>query len=317
MVEIVRTWMKSTRLLAVNALAVVALATAQAAVVSTTVHGFTSHELDPMIAVGDLIAGQLGAELPPLRGWHPANTDPLDHLPAFTDGAGVLASGLTGLLNDFPDDGIPTKTVRYSFPATDISSLSILTGNNGGDGRIFSTTVVRYSINEGATFDLLGYFQSDPSGTINNAGTTPRYYSTMVSIYDDASPLLRAGVTDLIFELYAVDNTGGQMRDPFGGFNPFTETDDGLNVPNSSPLVLEIDVLEMPPRLSAILSGTNLELVWLSRATSSFVQAASQLSTPDWADLDPQPVIQREGITNKTSIATGSAPRFFRLRVQP
>ena len=38
-----------------------------------------------------------------LPGWHPANTNPADQLSAFTDGAGMLSSGLTGLLNDnFP-----------------------------------------------------------------------------------------------------------------------------------------------------------------------------------------------------------------------
>jgi hypothetical protein len=309
--------MKFAKSLAFSGLVVVALATAQAGMVSTTVHGLNSHELDPMIAVSDLIAGQIGQELPPLYGWHSVNTDPADQLPAFTDGSGVLASGLTGLLNDFPAAGTPAKTVQYSFPATDISRVQIYTGNNGGDGRIFSTTVVRYSVDEGTNFALLGYFQSDPSGTINNSGSSPRYYSTMVSIYDDASPLLQAGVTDLIFELYAVDNTLGEMRDPFDGVNTFTGTDDGLTAPNTSPLVWEIDVVETPPRLLANLSGTDLELTWLSRATNVFVQAASQLSSPGWTNLDPQPLIQRDGITNRTSIATGSAPQFFRLSIEP
>jgi len=308
--------MKSATSLGVIGLVVVALATAQAGVVSTTVHGLTSHELDPMIAVSDLIEGQIGQELPPLYGWHPANANPADQLAAFTDGAGVLASGLTGLLNDFPAPGTPAKTGRYSFPATDISRLQVYTGNNGGDGRIFSTTVVRYSVDEGTNFALLGYFQSDPSGTVNNSGSSPRYYSTMVSIYDDANPLLQAGVTDLIFELYAVDNTQGQMRDPFDGVNPFTGVDDGLSAAIESPLVWEIDVLETPPRLWANLSGADLNLTWLSRATNSFVQAASQLASPDWADLVPQPAIQRDGITNRTSIITGSVPRFFRIRAQ-
>ena len=106
--------------------------------------------------------------------------------------------------------------------------------------------MVSYSVNGGGTFDVLGYFQSDPSGTLNNAGSTPRYYSTMVSIYDDASPLLQAGVTDLVFDLYAVDNTGGQMRDPFDGVNPFTGLDDGLNAAFVSPLIWELDVVPIP-----------------------------------------------------------------------
>jgi len=226
------------------------VAIAQAGVVSTTVHGMDSHQLDPLISVGDVIAGQLGIELAPMNGWHPANSDPADQLAAFTDGAGVLGSGLTGLLNDFPGAGVPAKTVRYSFTATDISGLRILSGNNGGDGRIFSTTVVRYSDNGGSSFNLLGYFQSDPSGTIN-PGTS---FSTMVTIYDDASPILRAGVTDIIFELYSVDNTGAQMRDPFDGLNPFTGTDDGLTAAFVSPLIWELDVVQVPePTTPALL----------------------------------------------------------------
>jgi hypothetical protein len=241
--------MKPAKFMVFGGLLAFTFATAQAAVTSSTVHGLTPGELDPMIAVGDLISGQIGVELAGDLGWHPANTDPADQLPAFTDGVGDL-SGLTGLLNDFPPAGAPTKRVQYTLPgATDISRLQILSGNGGGDGRIFSTTVVSYSVNNGGSFNPLGssgYFQSDPSGTLNNAGSSPRYYSTMVSIYDDSSPLLQAGVTDLIFEFYGVDNTLGQMRDPFDGVNPFTGFDDGLTAPNTSPLIWEIDVLPIP-----------------------------------------------------------------------
>jgi hypothetical protein len=131
--------------------------------------------------------------------------------------------------------------------------------------------------------------------------------------------MLATEVTHIEFDFYSVDNTQGQMRDPFDGVNPFTGTDDGLSAAISSPLVWEIDVLgsDSPPRLSANLSGTDLELTWLSRATNFFVQGASQLSPTNWVDLDPQPVIQSTGVTNTTSIAAGSAPRFFRLRVEP
>jgi hypothetical protein len=91
----------------------------------------------------------------------------------------------------------------------------------------------------------LGYFQSDPSGTINNEsteGVIPNA-ATLVSIFDDAAPLMLTGVTNLQIDLYAVDNTQGQMRDPFEGVNPFTGIDDGLTGPNTSPIVWEIDVL--------------------------------------------------------------------------
>ncbi len=55
----------------------------------------------------DLIQGLIAVELPGDRGWHSVNTDPLDRLPAFTDGQGMRATGLTGLLNDFPGAGLP------------------------------------------------------------------------------------------------------------------------------------------------------------------------------------------------------------------
>lgn len=242
--------MKLLKSLTLSSLLLLAVATAPAAVTSSTVHGAGSHDLDAMISASDLIAGQLGTEVAPLLGWHPANAIPADQLPAFTDGAGLLGSGLTGLLNDFPGAGVPAKTVRYSFPASGISSLHILTGNNGADGRIFSTTVVRYSDNGGGSFNLLGYFQSDASGSINSGSTANR--STLVSIYDDSSPLLKAGVTDLIFELYAVDNTAGQMRDPFDGVNPFTGLDDGLSAAFVSPLVWELDAVAAVPEPSTL-----------------------------------------------------------------
>lgn len=232
--------------------AVLASASLPAAVVSSTAHGAGSGDFNATIAVNDLIAGQLGTELAPFKGWHPANSAPADQLPAFTDGAGLLGSGLTGLLNDFPGAGVPAKTVQYSFPASDISSFHILTGNNGADGRIFSTTVIRYSDNGGSSFNLLGYFQSDPSGT-SNLGT---FRSTLVTIFDDVNPILLSDVTDVIFELYAVDNTGGQMRDPFDGVNPYTSLDDGLSAAFVSPLVWELDVVAVPePSSWALFAG--------------------------------------------------------------
>jgi hypothetical protein len=73
---------------------------------------------------------------------------------------------------------------------------------------------------------------------------------------------------------------------------------------------------DSPPRVSANLVGNDLQLAWYSSAAGFVVEAATQLTSPDWADLDPQPVIQRDGITNTTSVAIGG-PQFFRLRVEP
>jgi hypothetical protein len=266
----------------------------------------------------DLIQGLIPTELPGDRGWHSANTDPLDQLPAFTDGIGIRATGLTGLLNDFPGAGQPAKLIQYALPVpSDIDEIRVFTGNNGRDGRVFHTYTVRFSSDWAQTFSDPIYVQSHPSGTLNNPANNQ--WRVVLSQLTNSLGHLAREVTHIEFDFYSVDNTGGEMRDPFDGINPFTGTDDGLNAAFVSPLVWEIDVLgaDSPPRLAASRSGAELQLAWLSRATNVAVQAATRLASPDWADLSPQPAIQRDGITNMTSILAGSAPRFFRLRGGP
>ncbi|GMU22177.1 MAG: hypothetical protein AMXMBFR13_22650 [Phycisphaerae bacterium] len=235
------------------------------AVTTSTDHGAQANSLDGMIRVGDVISGLTATELAGDTGWHPANGDPLDHLPAFTDDAGIRASGLTGLLNDFPGAGNPAKLVEYDLGgAIDIAEIGILTGNNGRDGRVFSTTVINYSTDNGSNFEMLGYFQSDPSGTLNN---TQQIGSTYLTVSDDASATLLPGVTHLQFLFFAVDNGGGQMRDPYDGVNPYTGADDGLTAAHTSPLVLEIDVVQVPePGALVLLSIAGLLLRRRSRA---------------------------------------------------
>ncbi|MBN1853506.1 MAG: PEP-CTERM sorting domain-containing protein [Pirellulales bacterium] len=239
----------------ITCLAILILAaSANAAVTSVTIHGATSTSLNDQIIVGDILSGMIPTVLPVDTGWHPANTDPLDQLPAFTDDGGIRGTGLTGLLNDFPGAGIPAKRVQYDLNApTDISQIQILSGNNGKDGRIFSTTVISLSTDGGSNFSQLGYFQSDPSGTINTGPDA--FGATLVKITDDGGGLLASGVTNLIFEFFAVDNTGGQMRDPFDGVNPYTGIDDTLSAAFVSPLILEIDAIPEPSSILLILGG--------------------------------------------------------------
>jgi len=255
------------RLFAWAHLVAAAMATAACgAVTFTTTHGLGAHDLDGMMSSSDLIHGLIATELSGDKGWHPANTNPADRLPAFTDGVGVLSSNLTGLLNDFPGAGAPAKLIQYDLGGTfDISGINIFSGNkNDADGRVFSTTVIRYSTNNGGSFSTLGYFQSDPSGSINNEdlfGSEPFITEnrvTQVSIFDDAAAALLSGVTNLQFDFYATNNTQGQMRDAWGSttdavsaadptnpdnINPFTGVSDGLTGAISSPLIWEIDVL--------------------------------------------------------------------------
>lgn len=227
----------------VVALSFVTASSVNAAVTSNTVHGAESFSLDGLIFSNDALSGLIPTELAGDQGWHPANTNPADQLPVFTDDLG--GAGLDGLLNDnFP--GLPVKRVQYDLPgATDIPGLQILTGNEGADGRVFSTTVISYSTDNGSNFTQLGYFESDLPGTLNN-GAPGQWESTLVRIFDDSSADLITGATNLIFEFYSVDNTGGQYRDPFDGVNPFTLIDDGLTAAFVSPLVWEIDVIPEP-----------------------------------------------------------------------
>ncbi len=253
----------------------------KAAVTSTTQHGTTVNSFDSMISSTDLIEGKKTLDTDvyvnpsdsfghaSLPGWHPANTNPADQLSAFTDGVGMLSSGLTGLLNDnFPVEqasGRPAKIVEYPFDTpVDIGRINILSGNrNNADGRIFSTTYIEYSTNNGFTYQPLGYFQSDPSGTINSETApvpplSPAQKSTLVSVFDNANGTMLSGVTSIIFNFYSVDNTFGEMRDPFDGVNTITGLDDGLSAAFESPLILEIDVLPPAPPVIGDYNGNGI-----------------------------------------------------------
>ena len=233
--------------------------TAQGAIVSKTTHGDARLVgLEKPVAVGDLLSGRIATEGPEDRGWHSVNTAPADQLAAFTDDKVLIrADGhpYYGLLNDFPDDGKPTKQVDYDLGGTKkIDELRIFTGNQDANGRIFCTVQVFSSVN-GTDFTPIGpnqgYYQSDPSGSINTQGNPANisgdpnkpYASTLLRIYDDTGVPLVLRATHLRFYFYGVDNTQGQMRDPFDAVNTFTGVDDTLLKPNTSPLVWEIDAL--------------------------------------------------------------------------
>ena len=238
------------------------------AITATATRGEFAHDLDGQISDSDLLKDLIATELAGDQGWHPANPasanslDP-NGLPAFTEGDGEIGSGLTGLLNDFPGAGVPTKLLEYDLGGTfDLDQINILTGNaNDADGRIFSTFVIRVSTNNGASYSPLGgivpnfgggfttnnfgYYQSDASGLINNVtgipGTTEDM-ANLVEISDDGAAPIATGVTNLQIDFYSVDNTLGEMRDPFDGPNPLSGLDDGLSAAFVSPLVWEIDV---------------------------------------------------------------------------
>lgn len=237
--------------LALLALAVFALAPLANANVTTTQGNLA--DLAEGISSTDLIQGLIATELPGDQGWHPANTDPNDQLPALTDGAADL-SGLTGLLNDFPGSGQPAKRLRYDLPApADVAEVRVFSMAPGMDGRLFHTYTVEFSSDSGGSWSDPIYVQSHPSGTTN--GGQWKYALTQLTATGGGS--LATNVDALRFDLYAADNTADQARDPFDGVNPFTLVDDSLTAAFVSPAILEIDVVEVPEpaSLAALLTG--------------------------------------------------------------
>ena len=245
--------------------AVVLASASRAAITLTTLHGpdgdFDHTVFDSLLSDTDVIAGMIATERPGDNGWHPANTNPADRLPAFTDGQGGVRT-LTGLLNDFPGEGSPTKLLQYDLPApTNIGGINILAGNsNDFDGRVFVNVRILTSTDNGANFTPLGgfvpgvgansegYYESDEPLAINRElGAGDGFLetlSTFMQIADDASSPIALGVTNIQFDFYSTNNTAGWHWDAFDGVNPFSGFDDGMAEAVSSPLIWEIDVLE-------------------------------------------------------------------------
>ncbi len=263
----------------------------------------------------DLIQGLIATELPGDLGWYPANTDPADQLPAFTDSLGMRVSGLTGLLSDYPGTGNPAKRIRYALPApADIKEVRVFSGNNGRDGRVFHTYTVRFSTDGGQSFTAPIYVQSHTSGTVNSASVNN--WRVVLSQLTDTGGRLAARVTHLDLDFYAVGNIDGEMRDPDDGLNPFTGFDDTYTVAYVSPLIWEIDVLGQysAPILTATRTGNSLAIIWVGLTNGATLEVATNLTAPAWLDLSPQPAITSNGNTNTAQIVIGSGAKYFRVK---
>lgn len=250
----------STPMLRIASLtAAILFATTANAAINVAVTQGEEGDLAALYSSTDLIQGLIATELPGDTGWHPANTNPADQLPALTDGIG--GNGVAGLLNDFPGAGNPTKVIQYDLLApTDINEIRIFSGNDGRDGRVFHTYTVEFSTNNGADWSSPIYVQSHPSGTLNNA--LNNQWRVVLSQLTDTAGSLATDVTNLKFDFYSVDNTAGEMRDPFDGLNPFTGADDGLTAAFVSPLIWEIDVIQVPePATFALIAGALMLLI--------------------------------------------------------
>lgn len=217
------------------------------------------------VSNSDLIAGMIATNTI-ATGWHPATPGGLQYREgALTDGDNWLSipnGNLAGLINDFPGNGMPAQRFRYTFSETmNISSIGVLTGNDGRDGRIFHTYAV-YGILGGGPRSLIAYVESAQLGNLNNADHEAS--REMATILGRTGGWL-ATVDALEFDFYAVDNTGGQYRDAWNGVNPFTGIDDGLTAAFVSPIVREIDVFGEPVPEPATLAALGLGALVLMR----------------------------------------------------
>ncbi|MFW5697943.1 MAG: hypothetical protein ACOCX1_05240, partial [Fimbriimonadaceae bacterium] len=69
-----------------------------------------------------------------------------------TDGIRINSDSVDGLLNDFPGSGNPALVMQYDFgTATNIGALRLHSGNDGRDGRVFHSYLLRFST-DGTTF---------------------------------------------------------------------------------------------------------------------------------------------------------------------
>lgn len=177
-----------------------------------------------------------------LGGFHSLNTDPADHEPAFTDGAGLGA--LTGLLRDFPGANVPAWSgywvLRNGSPVH-LSEVRVFSGNLDRDGRVYHH------------YDL--YVTSDPQPGAASAWTLLReeiapasfgdnnaaglYEAASTRVTADQGGWLAEGVTGLRLDFFAVTSTSPWFNDDWP---PCTDGDrDGAIAAYASPLIYEVD----------------------------------------------------------------------------
>jgi hypothetical protein len=72
-----------------------------------------------------------------------------------------------------------------------------------------------------------------------------------------------------------------------------------------------------PPILGISRSGTDVVLGWPESVTAVVVQSAPKVTSPDFSDLDPQPLVEVVDKMNRTALPVDSANTFYRLRKAP
>jgi len=174
-------------------------------------------------------------------GWHPANTNPADQEPAFTDGAGL--AGLAGLLNDFPGAATPAISVVWDLGGpTDIGEIRVFSGNAGADGRIFHNYDAYVTYDSTPTTVSLWtpmVFQVTPTDIPGDNNASDQ--ASLSVIQSNGSSHLAYGATGLRMDFYSVSNTAKAFWDPYDPSDVKHDIDG--QVPTiESPLITEVDV---------------------------------------------------------------------------
>jgi putative glycosyl hydrolase len=175
-------------------------------------------------------------------GFHPANTNPADQEPAFTDGAGLGA--LTGLLADYPGQNTPAWSGFWALAGggtVDLREVRVFSGNAGKDGRVFHH------------YDL--YVTSDPAPSASSAwaplrqevtsaafGTSNASHSIqamLTRLSDPSGGSLATGITALRLDFYSVSGNDNLFHDDWDACNG--DDRDGAGAAFQSPLIYEVD----------------------------------------------------------------------------
>jgi hypothetical protein len=208
-------------------------------------------------------------------GFHPVNTDPADHEPALTDGAGLDGSP-AGLLADFPGQNTPAWSGFWVLDGgrrVDLREVRVFSGNTGKDGRVFHH------------YDLYATADAAPSGSsawtrVREQVTSAAFGASNASaaieametrLVDAGGGNLAAGITGMRIDFYSVSRNDALFHDDWDNCNG--NDCDGVAAAFQSPLVYELDAYfvsaNRPPVLGTIGNQTVNEAATLTFTVSA------------------------------------------------
>jgi hypothetical protein len=168
-------------------------------------------------------------------GFHPANANPADQEPAFTDGAGLGA--LTGLLADYPGQNTPAWSgfwVLAGGSTVDLREVRVFSGNTGKDGRVFHH------------YDL--YVTSDPAPSASSTWAPLRQEVTSAAFgTSNASHSIEATLTRLSDPGGGNLATGTALRLDFHAVSATTISSTTTGMPATATIAM----VQAPPAIAA------------------------------------------------------------------